>query len=153
MLLLAESPIQLVPDGSLLLHICLILFMIAVLNATVFKPLNKILNEREQLTKGRSREAQSIMRKVEESLSSYEGALRAARLNGYALLEQERAKGMRDRQDKLSLLRSELTDFVNGQKQTILAQGMEARATLRDEVQRIARTISAQVLRRPLSRQ
>jgi len=39
----AENSIQLVPDGTLLLHILIILVMVYVLNATLFKPINRIL--------------------------------------------------------------------------------------------------------------
>jgi len=39
----AENSIQLVPDGTLLLHILIILVMVYVLNATLFKPINQIL--------------------------------------------------------------------------------------------------------------
>ena len=49
---LAENPIQLVPDGTLILHVLIILVMVYVLNATLFKPINKILaarDERERL--------------------------------------------------------------------------------------------------------
>ena len=152
MLLLAENSIQLVPDGSLLLHIVLILFMIAVLNATVFKPVNRILDEREKLTRGRSREAQDVLRRVEEAVTRYESALRKARLDGYSLLEQERSKAMSERQAKLSTLKQELAGSVEEEKQNLLTQGRNARAALKDEVHRIAMSISAQILGRPLSR-
>jgi F0F1-type ATP synthase membrane subunit b/b' len=42
----AENSIQLVPDGTLFLHIIIILLMVFVLNATLFKPINRILEER-----------------------------------------------------------------------------------------------------------
>ena len=57
----AENSIQLVPDGTLILHIVIILVMVFVLNATLFKPINRILEEREKRTRGRSGEAQDIL--------------------------------------------------------------------------------------------
>ena len=42
----AENSIQLVPDGTLLLHILIILVMIFVLNATLYKPINRVLAAR-----------------------------------------------------------------------------------------------------------
>jgi len=36
---LAENSIQLVPDGTLILHVLIILVMVYVLNATLFKPI------------------------------------------------------------------------------------------------------------------
>ena len=51
-LALAENSIQLVPDGTIFLHIALILLMIWVLNRTLFKPVNRILETRERMTGG-----------------------------------------------------------------------------------------------------
>ena len=75
----AENSIQLVPDGTLLLHVLIILVMVYVLNATLFKPINQILENREKRTRGRLTEAQEIMGNVSERLAEYERALRAAR--------------------------------------------------------------------------
>src|SRR5207244_13444608 len=56
----AENSIQLVPDGTLILHIVIILVMVYVLNATLYKPINQILESREKRTRGRLTEAQEI---------------------------------------------------------------------------------------------
>ena len=37
----AEDSIQLVPDGTLVLHVIIILVMVYVLNATLFKPIKR----------------------------------------------------------------------------------------------------------------
>jgi len=39
----AENSIQLVPDGTLILHVIIILVMIYVLNTTLYQPINRIL--------------------------------------------------------------------------------------------------------------
>ena len=148
LLAFVEGTIQLVPDGSLLVHILLILVMIAALNTTVFKPINKILNERDNLTKGRSRDAQSILRKVEQEMSRYESALREARVEGYRLLEQERSKAMTFRQEKLNALRENLSNVLEEQKASIGVQSKNARVNLEGDVRKIAESISAQILGR-----
>jgi hypothetical protein len=38
---LAESTIQLVPDGTLLLHLLMVVVMVAVVNRTLLKPLTR----------------------------------------------------------------------------------------------------------------
>src|SRR5947209_1129969 len=53
----AENSIQLVPDGTLLLHVLIILVMVYVLNATLFRPINRILEARDKRTRGRLTEA------------------------------------------------------------------------------------------------
>ncbi len=49
----SDSAIQLVPDGTLLFHLALIVVMVVLLNVTLLKPINRILEERERRTKGR----------------------------------------------------------------------------------------------------
>jgi F-type H+-transporting ATPase subunit b len=147
---LAENPIQLVPDGTILLHIALILIMIGVLNATLFKPINKILKDRDKRTRGRSGEASDILLKVDERLTHYENTLREARTQGYHLLEQTRAEAMNARQAKLDLVREEVNGLIRGQKDAIQKQAEDARANLGKEARTLAARISSQILRRPV---
>lgn len=148
LLALAENSIQLVPDGTLFLHIALILLMVAVLNATLFRPINRILKSREDRTHGRSTEAQGTLRSVEEKLSRYEQSLREARAEGYRFLEQERAQSMQKRQFQIDAAREEVNRLVNEQKRAILKQAEDARATLEQDARRAAREISSQILGR-----
>jgi F-type H+-transporting ATPase subunit b len=147
----AENSIQLVPDGTLILHVLLILVMVYVLNATLFKPINQILAAREKRTRGRLTEAQEIMGSVSEKLAEYERALRAARREAYAFAEHERAAAMQDRQRKLDGMRARLAASVAAEKEGIQRQAQEARGTLEIESRRIAVEISTRVLSRPLS--
>lgn len=146
----AENPI-LVPDGTIFLHIAIILLMVFVLNATLFKPINRILEERERRTRGRSGEAKGIIKEVEEKLTSYERALRAVRSEGYRLMEQERAEAMRERQMKVDMVREELSRLMEEEKKLISAQAEDARTTLVRDAGAIAADISAHILHRPVS--
>jgi F-type H+-transporting ATPase subunit b len=146
----AENPV-LVPDGTIILHIIIILVMVYILNATLFKPINRILEERERRTRGRSGEAKGIIQQVEEKLASYEHALREARSEGYRLLEQERAEAMRERQIKVDAVREEVSRLVEAEKSVIHVQMEEARATLMRDAGTIATEVSSLILHRPVS--
>lgn len=148
LLALAES-IQLVPDGTLFLHIALILTMIFVLNRTLFRPINRILEGRERQTHGRGGEAREIMQRVDSSLLRYEQTLREARAESYRLLEQQRAEALGARQGKLSAIRQEIEVLTENQKRALREQSEQARATLGGEAQRLAGEISANILGRP----
>jgi F-type H+-transporting ATPase subunit b len=143
----AES-IQLVPDGTIVLHIAIIITMVFVLNRLLFKPINNILEERESRTRGRSGEARETIRRVEENLTSYENSLRKARAEGYRLLEQKQAEAFGERHQKIGLVRREVEQQIEEQKGVIRAQADEARATLESEAARIASGISSQILGR-----
>jgi F-type H+-transporting ATPase subunit b len=147
----AENSIQLVPDGTLFLHILIILVMVFVLNATLFKPINRILEERERRTRGRSGEAHDILQRVEEKMTLYERTLREARAAGYQLMEQERAAALSERQASLDAVKDEISRSVAEQKETIHEQVEEARSTLDQEARGIAADIGSQILHRPIS--
>jgi F-type H+-transporting ATPase subunit b len=147
----AENSIQLVPDGTLFLHIAIILVMVFVLNATLFRPVNRILEEREKRTRGRSGEARGILRSVEEKMAYYERTIREARSAGYRLMEQERAAAIAERQAKLNAVREEVNHSIAEQKEAITAQVEEARMALSTDAHRLAAEIGAQLLHRPVS--
>ena len=146
----AENSIQLVPDGTLILHVVIILVMVYVLNATLFKPINRILQARERRTKGRLSEAQEILRSVSEKLANYERQLRQARGEAYAFSESERGAAMQERQKELNEMRQQLGESIAREKDAIQKQADEARGTLETESRRLAREIGERVLSRPI---
>jgi F0F1-type ATP synthase membrane subunit b/b' len=68
---LAETSIQLVPDGTLLLHLLMVAVMVFVLNRTLLKPINRILSEREKQITGRLKEAEALSAESEEKRHRY----------------------------------------------------------------------------------
>jgi len=146
----AEDSIQLVPDGTLLLHIILILLMVYLLNVTLYKPINQILASREKRTRGRMSEAQEITQSVSAKMADYEASLRQARSEAYAFAEAERAEAMKDRQQKLNDTREQMAASVAREKETIQQQASEARQTLGVDARRLAAEIGSRVLKRPV---
>lgn len=146
---LAGDAIQLVPDGTIFLHILIIVLMIYILNATLFRPVNKILAERERRTRGGTGEAHDILQRVANSMNRYERSLRDARTEGYRLLEQERAKALVERQNQLNSLRAEIESSTEEQKQLLQTQSEQARTSLEADARLVAADISRQILNRP----
>jgi F-type H+-transporting ATPase subunit b len=147
---LAENSIQLVPDGTILLHVVIILVMVYVLNRTLFKPINRILEAREARTRGRLSEAEQIQRQVSEKLVAYEHSLREARGKAYSFTEHEHAAAMQDRQTRLNQMRQEIADLLTREKEAIERQAEEARGELEQDARRMAGEISTRVLSRPV---
>src|SRR5687768_15149076 len=100
---LLETSIQLVPDGTLLLHLLMVGIMVFVLNRTLLKPINRTLAEREKQIYGRLQEAEMMAAETQEKLTAYNQALHAARVDGYKLLEKERSEGLKDKDEKIRL--------------------------------------------------
>lgn len=127
-ILLAETSIQLVPDGTILFHIALILVMIAILNRTLFQPINRILAEREKKGSGTLAEAEEIESKVSLGSKQYSDALRSARASGYKLMEERRGEDLRDREMRLASLKKEIEARLLQERSLIERQANEARS-------------------------
>jgi F-type H+-transporting ATPase subunit b len=142
----AEGSIQLVPDGTIFIHIALILLMIWVLNRTLFKPINRILELREKNTGGRNVEAQEIMAQVDEKLLRYETTLREARSEGYHHMEESRAAALAARNEQVNAVRADVAGLIEKQKSEIVAQSVAARSALSDEAKTLAEKISNSIM-------
>ena len=145
---LAEASIQLVPDGTLLLHMLFIAVMVFVLNRTLLKPINQILAEREKQIGGRLSEAQRLSAEAEEKKKNYQAKLREARADGYRLLEKERAAGLKEKDEKVRQHREELSQAVAKERESIQKHQEQVRAELEAQADSIGVLISSQILRR-----
>jgi F-type H+-transporting ATPase subunit b len=151
LLVLAGSNIQLVPDGTLLLHLVVIVVMVALLNATLLRPITRILDERERRTRGRSAEAQAILATVAQKAREYEERMREARTSGYALLEQERLAVSKEREQQVTEVKAEVGSWLNSQKERLTEDVTELRSRLKSDAQKRAMEIGRQILRRPIT--
>ncbi len=148
---LSGNSIQLVPDGTLILHGLIIIIMVIVLNRTLFRPINRILEERDRRTRGLLSEAEETLLRIDQSLRQYEQTLRGARAEGYQLLERQRTEAIRERERQIASARELLSKQTSKEKQEIRSQAEVARTTLSKEAKRIALRISSQILGRPVT--
>lgn len=146
LLAFAES-IQLFPDGTLFIHIGLILLMIYVLNRTFFRPINRVIESRELHKGGRGGEAESILKDVAEKQRNYTQAVLEARSEGYELIEKQRAEAVAARQAEVAAAKAETARALAGEKKELEDQTAEARSTIQREAEEMAEKISANILR------
>ena len=150
---LAGDFIQLVPDGTLILHGAIIIIMVVVLKRTLLRPINRILEERDRRTRGLLSEAEQTLVSIDQSLRQYEQTLRGARAEGYQLLERQRAEAVRERERQIASARELLSQQTLTEEQQIRSQAEVARTTLSKEARKIALRISSQILGRPIARE
>ena len=146
---LAETSIQLVPDGTLLLHLFVVGIMVIVLNRTLLKPINQILAEREKQITGRRKEAEEMAAETQDKVRKYNEVLHDARAEGYRLLEKERAEALKEKDEKLRVYRKEMSLDVAAQLQTTRKQQESVKGELESQAAAIGNQISSQILRRP----
>lgn len=147
----AENAIQLVPDGTLLIHLLMVVIMVFVLNRTLFRPINRVLAEREARTSGKLDEAKNLRVEFENGLARYERGLREARISAYHLVEKQRIEALGTREEQVTQVREEIRTWVAQEKVGIEHQAEEARRALALESIQSASQIGSQILHRPVN--
>ena len=148
-LILAENILAI--DGSFLFVFIAILLLIFILNATLFRPINAILAEREKMSGGTSHEARDLIKDYERKVMLYEDGIRNARHEAYQYAEAQRREALADRQDVIAQAKTAATAQIEAAKQDIAQQGMNARTQLEHDAQSMAVRISASLLHRPVN--
>lgn len=147
MVLLMFQEVRLVPDGTMFIHIALILLMIWVLNRTFFQPINRILESRERNKGGRSGEALDILSQVSEKQKRYNEAMLKARSEGYEIIENERSSAVLLREGKIDSVKEEIARKIERERQELENQTVAARAAIAGDAEQIAEKISANLLK------
>jgi F-type H+-transporting ATPase subunit b len=149
-LALAENSILSI-DGSFLFVLVSIICLIYILNRTLFRPINKILEERERRGVGRIAEARQMLSEYESRVQRYEEQVRAVRAEAYSRFETQRRELLAARQQFLAQARTETAGQVGAARAEIGAQTADARGRLDEDAQAMAASISAQILHRPVA--
>jgi F-type H+-transporting ATPase subunit b len=148
MLLLAfAETIQLFPDGTLFIHVALILIMIWVLNRTLYRPINKVLEARDKSKGGRSGEAAGILSDVSEKDARYNRELLETRSQGYELIEKEQKAATIAREKQLASVKSEVAEKLDGGRDRIAEEAKVAQTAIGTDAEQMADSIAASILK------
>lgn len=147
-MILAEASIQLVPDGTLLIHLLMVAVMVVILNRTLLKPINKILADREKYILGRMEEAKDLMKSADEKRNDYEAGLKAARSEGYHLLERERTQAVREKDEQIRVFKEQTNRMVAQEIESTRNQEQHVQSELEAQAGTLSAMISKQILKR-----
>ncbi len=148
-LLLAENILAI--DGSFLFAFISILLLIFILNATLFRPINKVLEDREKMSGGASHEAKDLIKEYDRKVMLYEDGIRNARHEAYQYAEAQRRAALADREDFMAQAKAEVTTQIEAAKQEIGNQVTGARTSLEKEALAMAAKVSSSILHRPVN--
>ncbi|HKQ04291.1 MAG TPA: ATP synthase F0 subunit B [Blastocatellia bacterium] len=136
------------PDGSLVFILLLFLLFVFVMNRLLFRPVSRILDQRQTLTAGAANDARAAARRYEMKLSEYEATIRQARAESYKNLEAQRAVALAERQQVVEAAKQATAEEIGRAKAEIQRQSEQARMTLETESRQIAENISRTILGR-----
>jgi F-type H+-transporting ATPase subunit b len=147
----AAGGLELMPDPPLLLAL-IVLFAVLVfpVNQLVFKPIFRVLDEREEQIDGTRTRAAQLEQETDDVLSRYESQVAAVREEAEqgrrSLLESARG----DATGTTGGARAEAEREIERAREEIAEALESARGGLRAESQELARQAAASVLGRPL---
>lgn len=147
----SEGGLVLVPDERMLIGL-IVLFLVLVypVNELLFKPIFRVLDEREKRIAGTRSKADQLERDASQALERYEQSVRSVREEA----EQERRGVLEGARAEALEAAASVRGEVEGELETAraeIARALDAaRATLRGQSQELAREAASQVLGRVL---
>jgi F-type H+-transporting ATPase subunit b len=135
--------------GALIVQALPTLFLIVVLHfylkAMLFKPLAKVLAERDALTKGAKQIAEASLTAASGKADQYEQALRDARNDIYKEQESMRKQWLDEQATQIANARTASEARVKTAREEIARDVEEARKSLSDQAAQLADKIAATI--------
>ena len=137
------------PNLSVIFVIVAIVLLAVVLDRVLFKPLVRVMRERESAVQSALELAESATARAQAATAEFDANVAAARADLYKQMDERRKAAESYRQDLVAQTRAEVDAQLAGAKAELEAQTAQARATLEAEAEELGRDIASKVLGRP----
>ncbi len=135
-------------DSSIIPALVIFLVLICALNYLLFRPLQRIQDERESRTTGLMSQTRKRLDHHEVLFSQYQTAIKQGRLESYRYLEQVRSEAMQKRTELMEQARKKAEGSIEEARQSIRNEVQAAKTQLETEAREIARGIVGAILQR-----
>ncbi len=116
------------------------------LKSMLFRPLEKVLHERDTLTDGARRTAQAAFEAAERKQKEYEQKFAEARADVYRLQEETRRKWLDDQTSQVAEARARMEQTIRSAKDQIASEAAAARTNLEAASSQLAEEIADTIL-------
>ena len=137
-------------DITFIFQIVNFLVLMLVLNVLLYKPVRKILADRDAEIAGGHEKAAAVDRDVQEKMAQYEDRLRDAKAKASEERGILKKAAIAEETVLLDKARKEATDAVNALKGKVAKEAAEARVYLKEQTQSLSLEICEKVLGRRL---
>src|SRR5271166_3438494 len=128
--------------------ICFLLLLHFYFKAMLFGPLEKVLKQRDELTEGARKAAQSSLAAAERKEQEFEAKLRDARSEVYRAQEETRRRWLEDQASQTAEARQRSEAAVRAAREQIAAEAAAARQGLAETSSLLADQIATAILAR-----
>jgi F-type H+-transporting ATPase subunit b len=136
-------------DATLPLMAIQFLLLTVVLNAVFYKPLTKVINERNDYIRSNNTEAQERLSKAKHLAEQYERELAETRRQSQAIIAVAQAEAQRTASEQIAEAQREVQAQIQQAQQELDHQKQEALSSLEQQVG----TLSQQILEKLLGAQ
>ena len=133
---------------TMLIQMVNFLVLIFILNLLLYKPITKIIDERNKKIEDSKSEVESLDEKAELKIADYEEKMRQARQEAMSQRNEVKDEGEEAGKKIVEGARGEISTMIEGFKVTLASEREAARNVLRDQSKKIAVEISEKVLGR-----
>ncbi len=133
---------------TLLIQMINFLLLIFILNLLLYKPITKIIDERNKKIEDSKSEVESLDEQAELKIADYEEKMRQARQEAMSQRNEVKEEGEEAGKEIVEATRGEISTMIEGFKVTLANEREAARNVLRDQAKKIAVEISEKVLGR-----
>ncbi|MCI0628465.1 MAG: ATP synthase F0 subunit B [Acidobacteria bacterium] len=128
--------------------VLLVVLFYFFLKFNFFRPLEKVLTEREARTEGARRSAEQAQADAKEKSHAYEAALRSARVTIYAEQEAARRSALRERDTRIREARNQAMEEVRAARERLDEEMEQAREEVAKESVRLGAELGRALLER-----
>lgn len=133
---------------SLAIQLLNFIVLLFALNIILFKPIRRIMEEREQNISSAFADAKTAQERVQALLEQYNASLAEAKQKAAAVYNGLYQEGLDMQRDMIAAERAKAGELLDKAKAEIASAAEAARADLRKEAERLAQEITVKMLGR-----
>ena len=137
------------PNLSVVFVIFAVLLLAIVLDRVLFKPLLRVMRDRDTAIKSALQLAESATAKAQAARAEFDANVTAARTDLYRQMDERRKAAEGFRSELMTKTRADVDEQLARAKAELKAQTAQARARLDEDAEQLGRDIAAKVLGRP----
>jgi len=135
-------------DKTLLIQIINFLVLLIALNFILFKPIRKVMQEREQGISAAFGDAKAAQDRVQGLMESYNTSLAEAKQKATTSYNTTYQQGLDAQRDMIAAERTKAGEALDKARAEIASASTAARADLRKEAERLSQEITTKMLGR-----
>jgi F-type H+-transporting ATPase subunit b len=140
-----------IPGLSVIWVIVFVLMLAIILDRLLFKPLLRVMGEREARVKSATELARESAERATKATAEFDARTRAAQADVYRQMDETRRAALLRRQDMLDQTRQEIEASIEQARARISEQAETARAQLDRDADQLAAAVATRVLDRKVS--